>query len=324
VTARFPAGAPPDRLDIPIWGMTATLTVTDPSRLTAAAAVLTEELAAVDEACSRFRPDSEISRALRRPGREQRVSPLLNEAIGAALRVAAATDFLVDPTVGGAVIALGYDRDFADLTRPGDGAPGRAIAGPFGVGPAPGAWRIQHDAARHTLLIPAGVGLDLGATAKALAADRAARRIAHREQVGVLVSIGGDVAVAGQAPAGGWRIAIGEHHRTAEAERNELVAITAGGLATSSTTVRAWATPQGPAHHIIDPRTGWNPETCWRTVSAAAASCLDANAATTAAIVLGARAPAWLRRHQIPARLVFLDFSVVTAAGWPADRGRVA
>ena len=98
------------RVDFEVWSTTATLVVTDPATMDVAMAELRAELTAIGDACSRFRPDSEISRALAHPGREVALSPVLNAAMTHALRVAAATDYLVDPTVAAAVIAAGYDR----------------------------------------------------------------------------------------------------------------------------------------------------------------------------------------------------------------------
>ena len=142
-----------------------------------------------------------------RPGRPVQLSPLLNAVLTQALRAAAATGYLVDPTVAAAVIAAGYDRDIAAVLD-------RAMAGArfdVGSGPsdaAPGAWRLHHDPETGRLTVPPGVGIDLGATAKAFAADRAAARIARSVGGGVLVGLGGDIAVAGEAPDGGWRIAV--------------------------------------------------------------------------------------------------------------------
>ena len=308
------------RVDFDVWSTTATLIVTDPAALDIALAELNDELAAVDATCSRFRPDSEISRVLAHPGRRVTLSDTLNQAIIQALRVAAATHYLVDPTVAAAVIALGSDRDIA-------GAVTRSLtAGPLELPsadahqPAPGAWRLLHDAETAQLLVPPGVGLDLGATAKAFAADRAAARIAALVNGGVLVSLGGDIAVAGIAPAGGWKISIADDHRAgAGAKTHQLVSITSGGLATSSTQTRRWRTSSGWAHHIVDPRTGRNPEPLWRTAAVAAASCVDANAASTAAIVLGAQAPEWLTRQGLPALLIDQQGSVSTLAGWPTE-----
>jgi thiamine biosynthesis lipoprotein len=162
------------------------------------------------------------------------------------------------------------------------------------------------------------VRLDLGATAKALVADRAATAAARATGTAVLVNLGGDIAMGGAAPQDGWPVRVADSHRPAPDAPGQTLAVRSGALATSSTTVRRW----GPAaHHIIDPATGRPAAGCWRTVSVAAASCVDANAASTAAVVLGAAAPAWLERRRLPARLVALDGDVVTVAGWPEDGG---
>jgi thiamine biosynthesis lipoprotein len=249
------------------------------------------------------------------------MSPVLNDAVGAALEMAAATSYLVDPTVAAAVIALGYDRDITDLREIVE--QGLEVA--TGTSrPAPGAWRIRHEKEQRLLTIPPGVGMDLGATAKALAADRAAARIADRTGSGVLVGLGGDIAVAGRPPANGWSIAIGDDHRTAEAAPDTLVAIRGGGLATSSIVARSWLTNRGMRHHLVDPRTGENPEPYWRTVSVAAASALAANAAATAAIILGDQAINWLTGQELPARLVRINGAVAVTAGWPDESARAA
>ncbi|SDO47784.1 thiamine biosynthesis lipoprotein [Nakamurella panacisegetis] len=315
------------RVDFEIWSTTATLVVTDPAALGAARAELDDELGHTEVACSRFRADSEINALLRSPGRRVSLSPTLNDAMAAALRIASATSYLVDPTVAAAVIALGYDRDIALL---GDIA-GLSDLVDRGIGeatatarPAPGAWRVEHDHEAATVTVPAGVGLDLGATAKAFAADRAAVRIHSRLGCGVLVSLGGDISVAGPAPDGGWSIAIADDHRTAEADPQTTVAISSGGLATSSITARRWRTPVGVRHHLVDPRTGENPAPLWRSASVAAGSAVDANAGATAAIILGDQAPVWLAERRLPSRLVRIDGSVVAVAGWPADQQRAA
>ncbi len=306
------------RYDFEIWSTTGTLVVTDPAAMTRARAELAAELASIEITCSRFRDDSEISRIVRHPGVEVTLSPVLNEVITQTLRVAAATNYVLDPTVAAAVISLGYDRSFPDILA------GRDLsAGPGSAPAAPGAWRIQHDPGTATLLLPIGVGIDLGATAKSLAADRAVQRIAAATGSGVLVSLGGDVAVAGEPPTDGWRIAIGDDHRHAEERPDDLVAITSGGLATSSVAVRRWQGRLGEVHHIIDPRTGANPTPYWRTVSATAGSCLDANAAATAAIVLGVDAPKWLAEQNISARLVHLDSTISLINGWPTPMAQV-
>jgi FAD:protein FMN transferase len=300
-----------DRVSITALGTTALLAVTNPGALPAAEQVLRAELAAIDGACSRFRDDSEISRLHARAGSAVTVGPLLAEALTVALRAAQLTGGLVDPTVGSAVRAMGYDRDFAEIDPDRPEPPGPAQ-------PAPGWWRVTWDPATRQVLLPRGIALDLGATAKALAADRIATRAAVLGGCGVLVSLGGDARAAGPAPEGGWRLAVGDDHERALTDPEAVVTITSGALATSSTTRRAWRRAGRTVHHIVDPSTGDVPQSRWRTVSVAAASCVDANTATTAAVVMGEGAAGWLRQRLLPARLVAVDGQVVTTAGWPA------
>lgn len=305
-----------------MWGGTAVVLVTDAGGTARAEAMLRAELAGFDRACSRFRPDSEVRRLIDRAGGPVEVSPLLAAALDAALRAAELTDGLVDPTMGRALVELGYDRDFAELP----------VDGPAPVtAPAPGWWRLGWDSPNRTLVLPRGIELDLGATAKALAADRAAAGIAAALGCGAVVSLGGDVAVAGPPPAGGWLIAVGDDHEhpddhestgTHEDGDGGTVAVTAGGLATSGTTRRRWRSGGVVRHHIVDPRTGECAAPVWRTVSVAAGSCVDANTASTAAVVLGSGAPAWLARFGLPARLVGTGGGVSTVAGWPAEDPR--
>ena len=164
--------------------------------------------------------------------------------------------------------------------------------------------------------MPAGCSLDLGATAKAAGADRAAALIAERLDVGVLVSLGGDVATAGDAPAGGWPVRTGVSTLSAT-EADETIMLGGGGLATSSPGVRRWRRGGVEQHHIVDPRTGRPAATRWQAVTVAAPRCLDANTAATAAIVLGDSALRWLGGTGWPARLVDDDGTVHRLGGWP-------
>ena len=311
MTTRAPAPSPA-RITFPALGTTATLLVTAPHVLPDAEAVLRAELAAIDRTCSRFRPDSELSRVNLSAGTRVTVSAPFAEALQVALRAAQLTDGAVDPTVGSAVIALGYDRTFASL-RPDD-ARSLPVARP-----APGWQRIRWNPRTRQLRLPPHTRLDLGATAKALSADRAARSAASVTGCGVLVSLGGDVAVAGPAPQGGWRIALADDHARPATEQGPAVAMTGGALATSGIRVRTWRRGGRTLHHIVDPATGECADPVWRTVTVAAATCVDANTASTAAIVLGDRAVDWLLGAGLPARLTGLDGRVVRLAGWPPD-----
>ncbi|MEU6148197.1 FAD:protein FMN transferase [Streptomyces sp. NPDC047081] len=307
-----PTATPPAEVRFPALGTTAVLLVTDPSALPAAEAVLRAELTAVDAACSRFRPDSELTRVNLSAGSPVTVGMRFAEALQAALRAAELTDGAVDPTVGRAVIALGYDRTFARL-RPEDARPLPVFR------PAPGWRRIAWDPRTATLCLPPDTSLDLGATAKALAADRAARRAAVMADCGVLVSLGGDLAVAGPAPDGGWRIALADDHASPVPHGGPAVTVTSGALATSGTRVRTWRRAGRPVHHIVDPATGEPAAPVWRTVTVAAGTCVDANTASTAAIVRGHAAVDWLRGTGLPARMVAPDGRVVRVGGWPSE-----
>ena len=188
---------------------------------------------------------------------------------------------------------------------------------PVDTTPATGWQSIEVDLDKRTVRTPQGVLLDLGASAKALAADRAAASIARRTGAGVLVSIGGDVAVAGPSPAGGWPIGIA-HSSSASADSvDQVVAVTSGGIASSSTTVRRWKRAGRVVHHIVDPATGENAPECWSLVSVAASSCVEANAASTASVVWGPSAAKRLTIAGLPARLVSVTGSVETVCGWP-------
>jgi thiamine biosynthesis lipoprotein len=276
--------------------------------------ILGRELRAIDLACSRFRADSELAMLNRESGRPHAVSPLLAEALAVALRAAAATDGDVDPTCGQSLVQLGYDRDFAEVISREPGV----IAAPL----AAGGWqRVDLDQDALTVRVPEGVLLDLGATAKALAADRAAAAIAAAAGTGVLVNLGGDIAVAGPPPPGGWRIEIdadGGDARPGDGS-HPVVALWDGGLATSSTGSRAWSNGGKRVHHILNPRTGAPADSCWAAASVAAASCVDANAASTAAIIRSAAAPGWLARLGLPARLVSSTGAVMTVGAWPDE-----
>ena len=131
------------------------------------------------------------------------------------------------------------------------------------------------------------------------------------------MSLGGDIAVRGEPPRSGWRIQVGEDSSAPISEEEEMVSIREGGLATSSTTVRRWTRAGALLHHILDPKTGLPVVSPWRTATVAAATCVDANTASTATIVLGAEAPAWLEAHRLPARLVDQEGRVHRGGGWP-------
>ena len=207
--------------------------------------------------------------------------------------------------------ALGYDRDFDVVVH-------RGATPTFALRPASG-WRsVVVDREASTVRLRRGTELDLGATAKAFAADRIAKAIRRATRASVLVSLGGDISVAGPAPEGGWPVLVTDDSRARDA-RGQTVAIESGGLATSSTTVRRWRAGAVEVHHIVDPVTGAPAAETWRTVSVAAPTCLAANIAATAAIVIGAAAPIWLEQRGRAARLIRPDGAIALTGGWPSQ-----
>ena len=289
---------------------------TDADGLGRATTAVGDVLEDVDTAYSRFREDSELSRLNASPGRTVRVSPLLATAIDAAQRAARLTGGAVDPTIGHAIRVAGYDDDFS-----------RIASGPVNLHAVrvPGWQAIRFDRRSRTVLLPPGVELDLGSTGKALAADLAARAaLSAAGAGGVLVSLGGDIATAGLPPIGGWRIHVAEDSREKPDGDGEVICLPAGGVATSSTTVRRWTRGAAVLHHIIDPQTSLPTTGPFRTVTVAAATCLDANIASTAAIVRGTAAIEWLMGWGLPARLVENDGTIHYIGRWPDPSGIAA
>ncbi len=297
-------------------GTSVVLRVSDPAALEPARTAVERELTAIDLTCSRFRADSELSRVNARAGRPTQAGPLLIEALEVALRAAELTGGDVDPTVGRALELAGYDRDWRLLDPPGaQPEAAAAITARLRCG-----WQtIVLDRAGCSIRMPAGVRLDLGATAKAWAADRAAAAAARAGGCGALVSLGGDIATSGPAPEDGWPIRVTDDHRSDPSASGQTVSIDSGGLATSSTAVRRWSHAGRTMHHIVDPDTGAPVRDTWRTVSVAAASCTDANIAATAALVRAQAATVWLAGLGLPARLVDWEGNVTTVGDWPVQ-----
>jgi thiamine biosynthesis lipoprotein ApbE len=285
--------------------------VTHEPDLAVAKSAVDEVVRAVDVAANRFHQDSELSRLNAAPGRDVLISPLLAKLIAAALRGAQLTGGAVDPTVGSAVKMAGYDADFGAV--PADG-----LALDLVVSRIPGWQAIAFDEATRTVRLPRGVDLDLGATAKALTADLAATAaLSKLGRGGVLVSLGGDISVAGEPPPEGWLIQTSEDSGAPIEEGEETISIRSGGIATSSTTVRKWTRGGVALHHIIDPATGLPSDGPWRTATVVAGTCVDANIASTAAIVMGPAAVQWLEAARLPARLVDRRGLVHRLSGWP-------
>jgi thiamine biosynthesis lipoprotein len=203
--------------------------------------------------------------------------------------------------------AIGYDRDFSQVG-------GRAQ---IRFAPAAGFTCVDLDENALTIQLPPGVELDFGAIAKAYAVDLSVAAANAFAPSGLLFSIGGDLALDGPTPEGGWPVRVCEDHRADATAPGQTVALDAGALATSSTTTRSWHQRGHNLHHILDPTSGRPVLPHWRTVSTTAANCVEANVASTTAIIRRRGAEDWLAASNRPARLVDLNSHPLTVGGWP-------
>ncbi|MGN6442998.1 MAG: FAD:protein FMN transferase [Arthrobacter sp.] len=319
-----------------VWELEAAVTVTAPGLLHDAEEIVRQVLAAVDHACSRFRDDSEL--VALQPGMASgvRVSPTFRLLVERALDAARMTGGAVDPTLGADLAALGHGPEIPGehsnppitAGRPGiRSVPVSPVPSPPGPVPppaprAPGWTQVHVDG--DVMTVPAGLRLDQGATAKAVAADLAAAEVHRRLGCGVLVSLGGDLASAGPGPqdeqseakSGQWQILV----QDLPADPAQHISLAPGfALATSSTQKRRWLHEGTQVHHILDPRFGLPAEPVWRSVTVAAPTCLEANAFSTGAIVRGFKALEWFRAEGISARFVDSRGRVAATGDWPAQ-----
>jgi thiamine biosynthesis lipoprotein len=288
------------------WSCTVRLTVDDPAVLGAACGELKALMDRVDKAASRFRPDSELSIVNGRAGALIPVSRLLVDLVDVSLVAARLSGGAVDPTVGPAVIAAGYDTDIEAVRR-------RFPQAPDDPKPVAGWQEVRLNRKLALLGVPREAALDLGATAKAWTADRAANMLSKRYGCAVLVEIGGDLRAAGQ-PREPWVVTVAER----AGDEGVLVTLAHGGLTTSTRTVRRWQTLTGYAHHVIDPRTGRPAEGPYRTASVWAPTAVRANTFSTAVVATGDAALGRLKLAGHPARLVADNAEITELSGWPA------
>jgi FAD:protein FMN transferase len=260
------------------------------------AAAIRRLFAAREATFSRFRPESELSTVNAAAGRPTVVSAAFARMLERSLALAAETDGLVDPTVGAALIALGYTRDLSELGD--DPAPAGASR------PAPG-WR-RVELSGQLLRMPAGSALDLNGVVKSATVDDAAALLDGDG----FVSAGGDLAVRGPTvvalPGGG------------------AVSVVRGGIATSGSTKRRWRRAGETHHHLVDPATGRSAETPWEAVTASGATCVAADVAARAAFLAGAAGPDWLDRRGIPGHFVAAGGTATVNRSWAAMAGEPA
>ncbi|MTA97369.1 MAG: FAD:protein FMN transferase [Actinobacteria bacterium] len=284
------------------WTCDVSTWVQDVTLLDEASAIVRSVMLDVEMAASRFREDSEVIGLM--SGQPREGSPALIAMITAAVEAAEATNGLLDPTLGRIMRAWGYSAE----------VPQQVVPQPSIVLDRASTWKDIH-IDNNVVSVPQGVLIDLGATAKAWASDRASQRIWQELNVPCVIGIGGDLAIAGPAD---FRTIV----EVAESPTDVAVAVLVGpgGLATSSTVRRTWKVQSATAHHIIDPRTQAPAVGMWRTATVMAATCVAANHAATAAIVMGEPARRWLASLQLPARLIAQTDEVTYTGDWPQDR----
>jgi thiamine biosynthesis lipoprotein len=297
-------------MNFSIWGLTGSLNTEHEEQMAYAQERLWFWINAVDAACNRFDPSSEISTLNAAGAGTYSISDTLELALDGALRAAHMTNGLCDPTVLPALLALGYDCDYDELQQR-DVTTARTLVKPLGLG------AVALDREHHTVTLSPLCQLDLGASAKAMVADLVATDVG--ESGGVVVEIGGDVAVRAKNGPEPWAIGIGE---TLVASGHEpRVCLENGGIATSSTTTRTWRIGSQLANHIVDPRTGSFATGIYAVATVSAESCLSANAFATAALLWGKDAGYHIAQAGWSARLVQHGGAVEFVGGWPPDDG---
>lgn len=260
-----------------------------------------------EDALSRFRPGSELSRLNARAGTPVSVGPILLDAAEAALEAARVTGGLFDPTLGRDLVRLGYDRSFEEI---GDvpAAAGRPRGG--------GAWRAMVvDRSAAVVIVPADSALDLGGIAKGMAVDASLELLVSLGIEAALVSAGGDLAVVGLPPGSrAWHVLVGAD------PNGPIVPLVRGSLATSGSTRRRWRQGDVARHHLVAPDTGEPAASGLREVTVAAGTCRIAEVGATAAFVAGPPiAPGLLERLGLAGLLVTEAGRRIPVGRWPGE-----
>lgn len=271
-----------------------------------------ERLGQLEAAWSRFDRASELSLLNAAAGSGAVVvSADLLDVVDAALRLWRATDGYFDPTTHDALVALGYDETFERVRE--RASCGGAHRHANGAGRVPGATGVIVDHEQSTVLLPDGVHLDLGGVGKGRAADLLAAGMVERGAEGACVSVGGDIAVSGAAPEGGWPVHVAD---ALEPELDRWVLpVYRGAVVQSSCRVRSWGVGDQRRHHIVDPRTGMSAASGITAVVVLADEAWWAEGVAKAAIVAGAVEGAALLRRLARAGWLVRDDGAVIPVG---------
>ncbi len=261
---------------------------------------------------SRFLPHSDITRLNNSPGAWVAVDPFTVTLVVSMIEAWQVTAGAFDPSVLPILVDAGYRASIDDPWRVTILPDGQLVALGNDAGPTMG--DIEIDRSGAAIRLPAGLALDPGGIGKGLAADLAVQRLLDLGVAGALVSIGGDMTMAGTPPptssdAGGWSVSV-EDPDPSNGELCRLV-VSGGGVATSSTRSRRWVQAGQERHHLVDPHLAAQSSTDLATVTVIARSGWIAEAHATAALLAGSDgAIAHLDRHDLTGIAVGLDGTV--------------
>lgn len=262
----------------------------------------------LEHAWSRFLPNSELSRLNHRSGEPVEVSDDMRELVATMVRGHRLTQGAFDPTLMPALVAEGYASSLV--------TPERTTVLPEGAALRGKPTEILVD--QNTVVLPRGTTVDSGGVGKGLAADMVAREARERGVLGVLVDVGGDIAVWGESPRGdAWRVQIEDPHDATKGL--SVIDLVNQGIATSTTVKRRFEVHGRLTHHLIDPRTLQSAVSDTVQASVVAENAAVAEMFTKVAFVHSHQALFRLaNRERFEAACVLTSGEFVTTKGWPA------
>jgi thiamine biosynthesis lipoprotein len=262
------------------------------------------------EACwSRFRPASDISRLNLADGRPLRVDPVTITLIDTMIDAWRTTEHRFDPTILPALMEAGYRASIDDPGRVTILPSGAMHIGGFDHGEAT-LEHVEIDRGAGTVRLPPGLVIDAGGIGKGLAADLSVAHALRSGADGAMTSIGGDIAMGGRPPEGGWIVHV--EHPDDDHGMLGTISVTGGGVATSSTRSRRWSQQGVEHHHVIDPWTSAPSMTDLSSVTVIARSGWLAEAHATAALLSGScEVIEYLDRHDLSGLAVTGDGTIL-------------
>ena len=252
-----------------------------------------------EQALSRFRPTSELSRLNQTFDQSVEVSDTLWDVFQYALSAETITNGLVTPTVFDALLEAGYSQSFDNLPRyqSGNSLQVLSAVNPLSL--------VTWDEKSQTICLPFGVHLDFGGVAKGWAAHQTAERL--KEYGSTSMNAAGDIAISG-ALANGEPWKIGVNNPFVPDTDFETLNLNRCGVATSGRDRRRWTQNGLPRHHIINPYTGQPAETDVMTATIVAPTVMEAEAAAKAVLILGAEEGLkWIESDPVLAGIIVLE-----------------